>query len=296
MAHDNHLIPWLHHGVTTKHFEMILYMVYTVSKYHRIIMWYISILWFCFHSLILSIIVHFNSIWYCVYYSTVMVFSLFFLCLFLLFSAVSRGLSLITSHLLLSPLSPPVIPPSVSIPLFSPHPSAPPVNGLFQVQLTPATAMDRPISATRLHDYFYSVPQVPWWITLIKWYLHIFSCTSIFLKPHPKCMCLFVIKVSHISHYFLAWNIMSSQSAWLHCNKIHIKQDTGLIRHYSSERCETGNIWWENPLSTHQSLLMLNIYAHTRRSWTCSRHTRGCNYQGGKSCEPWKKSEPQTIW
>lgn len=155
----------------------------------------------------------------------------------------------------------------------------------------PRRAVDRPISATRLHDYFYSVPQVPWWITLIKWYLHIFSCTSIFLKPHPKSMCLFVIKVSHISHYFLAWNIMSSQSVWLHCNKIHIKQDTGLIRHYSSERCEPGNIWWENPLSTHQSLLMLNIYTythtHTCRSWTCSKHTRGCNYQGGKSCEPW---------
>ncbi|ROL41670.1 hypothetical protein DPX16_9261 [Anabarilius grahami] len=79
----------------------------------------------------------------------------------LLSHPVSRGLSLITSHLLLSPLSPPVIPPSVPIPLFSPHPSAPPVNGLFQVQLTPTTAVDRPISATRLHDYFYSVPQVP---------------------------------------------------------------------------------------------------------------------------------------
>lgn len=181
--------------------------------------------------------------------------------------------------------------PSVSTchPSICPHPSVltAPLHTSSQWALPGAAHPRDARGPTHIHDYFYSVPQVPWWIILIKWYLDIFSCTSIFLKTHPKCMCLFVIKVSHISHYFLAWNIISSQSAWLHCNKIHIKQDTGLIRHYGSERCDTESIWWENPLSTRQSLIKLIIHTHTPRSWTCSKHTRVYNYLGGKSCEPW---------
>ncbi len=152
---------------------------------------------------------------------------------------MSRGLCLITSHLLLSlclHLSSLHLSPSLCSHRTPPHLQ---LMGSSRCSSPPRRLWTDPISATRLHDYFYSVPQVPWWITLIKWYLDIFSCTSIFLKPHPKCMCLFVIKVSHISFYILPWNIIS----WLHRNKKHIKHDTGLIRHYGGERCEMGNIW-----------------------------------------------------